>query len=422
MDRRTILRRAAVLTGVSGVAGCADRQASTEPTPETATPDAGPVRWQYRVERSKGHQGAPDHCSNCTGLHNPPTVADGTIYVGGDSLAALDPADGSERWTYDTGAPTLSQPLVRDGIVFVLSGFDKGTHYVEQHVHAVDADTGDERWQLAHRSAATLVGATADAVSIAGNDDQVGARGEHTVALDADDGSERWRYETGDVLFPGLATDSTVYVGATGGLVALDATTGDSRWQADEAGRRFDLDGETIYAPRRGGLSALDADGGSQRWLFEPPESYVNEWAVLDGTAYAGTNGGDLFALDATSGEERWHAALGEQVGAVAAGDGTAFLGTVRESAAADIYAFDATSGEEHWRYESADRSEVRDIAIGKAIYALFREPHELVALAPTDGAERWRVTPGAELRDPVIANGTVYLGSENGTLYAIDG
>lgn len=421
MDRRTILRRAAVLAGASSVAGCTNRRGGSTSTTRTPTTTDGPVRWRYRVEQSDGHRDAPDNCINCTGLHDPPTVADGTVYVGGDRLAALDPADGSERWTYDTGAPTLSQPLVRDGSVFVLSGFAE-LGYDGLSVHSVDADTGEERWQLAHGSAATLVGATADSVYVAGQDDVVGARGERTHALNAADGTARWSYETGDVLFPGLATDSEVYVGAPRGLVALDAVSGDERWQAREAGPRFDLIEETLYAPRRGGLSALDPAGGSQRWRFVPPESYVHVWTVVDGTAYAGTNGGTLFALDVTTGEERWHTVLGEQVGAVAVGNGFAYVGTVRESAAADVYAFDATSGEERWRYASDDRSEVRDVAIGDAIYALFREPHELAALHPDDGSERWRVTPDAELRDPVVAGGTVYLGTESGWLYAIDG
>lgn len=430
MDRRTILRRAAILTGASGLAGCSARHGSSmsttptptqTPTPTSMTPTDGPVRWRYEVERSDGHADAPRNCINCTGLYHPPTVADGTVYVGGDRLAALDPADGSERWTYDTGPPTLSRPLIRDETAFVLSGYYDGHDYDDERVHAVDATTGEERWQIPHGSAATLVGATADSVYVAGKDDQVGVTGERTYALDAADGTARWSHETGDVLFPGRATGSAVYVGAPRGLVALDAATGEERWQARKAGPRFELFDETLYAPRRGGLSALDAAGGSERWRFTPPESYVNAWAVVDGTAYAGTYAGDLFALDATTGEERWHATLGEQVGAVAAGDGTAYLGTVRASAAADIYAFDAASGAERWRYASDDRSEVRAVTVGTAIYAVFREPHELVGLAPTDGSERWRVAPGAELRDPVIARETVYLGTETGTLYALN-
>ena len=47
-------------------------------------------------------------------------------------------ADGSERWTFETGGGIWSSPSVAGGVVFVGS--------LDGHMYAVDVEDGSDRW------------------------------------------------------------------------------------------------------------------------------------------------------------------------------------------------------------------------------------------------------------------------------------
>ena len=72
---------------------------------------------------------------------NAPVVADGTVYLAGRDfyLHAVDAETGTERWSVDTGAEMRSTPVAVDGSVYV--PVDGG------ELHAYDAATGDRRWR-----------------------------------------------------------------------------------------------------------------------------------------------------------------------------------------------------------------------------------------------------------------------------------
>ncbi|WP_235028074.1 right-handed parallel beta-helix repeat-containing protein, partial [Halorubrum sp. JWXQ-INN 858] len=73
-----------------------------------------------------------------------PTVAaennEPTVYVGYDGLYALDPTDGSERWSDDDAV--FDAPTVADGTLFVPQTTDSGAF------RALDPNDGTERWSV----------------------------------------------------------------------------------------------------------------------------------------------------------------------------------------------------------------------------------------------------------------------------------
>lgn len=100
-------------------------------TLEAVTPDTGDREWHLEV--------GGDVVSS-------PAVADGTCYVGADAIYAVDAASGDVRWQVDLPEATYwsnSSPAVVDGVVYVGSGV-LGR---EGRVHALDADDGTERWR-----------------------------------------------------------------------------------------------------------------------------------------------------------------------------------------------------------------------------------------------------------------------------------
>ncbi len=117
---------------------------------------------------------------------------------------------------------------------------------------------------------------------------------DHVVALDAATGEERWRYEIGPthrnlhaeasdgpMSTPAIAAGSVYALGPKGDLIAL-TTAGELRW-------RFRID-ETLGAPA-------------------PPYGFATSPAVVDGALVVAIGAGEgraVCGLDTVSGEERW--------------------------------------------------------------------------------------------------------------------
>jgi len=82
-------------------------------------------------------------------LRSPPTYDDGGLYYGegAENTRKYDPATGGILWSYDPeprvyqAVPRLSSPTVADGTVYVGGAVTEG-------LFAVDAETGDEEWRF----------------------------------------------------------------------------------------------------------------------------------------------------------------------------------------------------------------------------------------------------------------------------------
>ncbi|WP_135820957.1 outer membrane protein assembly factor BamB family protein [Halostella litorea] len=166
---------------------------------------SGERRWSYGVE------GSPDSA---------PTVADGTLYIGGDDgvVHAVDAVSGAPEWTFeatvDGGAdPVNSTPTVAGGTVYVKTQSNT--------LYALDAATGDRQWS--HQGDPTTV--VESSPTVAGGTVFVGLGGGRLVALDAGSGEAAWTFAVrGGVASSPTVVDGVVYVGSTAGfLYALDA-------------------------------------------------------------------------------------------------------------------------------------------------------------------------------------------------------
>jgi outer membrane protein assembly factor BamB len=178
-------------------------------------------------------------------------VSAGLIYVLGEdgNFYALDATTGREKWKARFArSACYSVPIVRDGAVYLNGNVlvtpadaNRAARYY-QHLFALDANTGLERWRYPAAPMGIRGGvclsqpvATTDTYFAVGEDDQT------LYAVDLATGHERWQPievrrpvdgQVRAVNLHGLVDAGSVLVGLTSGyLIAFDKATGETAWE-----------------------------------------------------------------------------------------------------------------------------------------------------------------------------------------------
>ncbi|WP_101296503.1 outer membrane protein assembly factor BamB family protein [Halegenticoccus soli] len=403
LTRRTVLSgTAAGLVGLLGHASTSTRAAANRQ-------DAPRADWtQYKADAGNtahvpdgvGPSGAVEEGWSVSydRIHDGVAVVGETVYVGGKALAAVDAADGGERWTFEPEAPEIDDPesplipdvgtpAVADGTVYAnvwFGPYDGGTE--DTALVAVDAETGKRRWRV----------------------DTDGESSERIAPVTVDDGAAFTSIPNGD-------GGRTIHAFEPDGTV---------RWtnQLDTAfNRALPVAGGRVYLPTKTGVEVLDAETGEDGWTALPEVTfeYVPSAVVAGGTLFvAGKTGSGvtLFALDAATGDERWRTAYPSlAIGAV----GPERVYVRVDESDADVLALDCADGSERWRASVDERDVPTDgfALVGDLLYV------GAAALDPTDGSIVWtHAMPvsayGWELS--AVVGGRVYLTS--GSVVALTG
>lgn len=225
-----------------------------------------------------------------------PALACGTVYVSTISeTLALDPGDGAVLWRAGAGAHSgvSASPVAVDDTLYVIAG----------GVTALDAETGDERWQArtGHSAHGIAVG---DRVYVG-----AGSNGSGEIAALTRDGDARWRTtEPGEVYTAPAVANETVYaVSKTGTLTALTAADGSVEWQASVESGVYEPpavgDGRVVVEAGNGTRTmAFDAANGDRLWTYRTGVSTGGPIIVGDRVLATGANTG-IHLLDAGSGD-----------------------------------------------------------------------------------------------------------------------
>ncbi|SEF15403.1 carboxypeptidase regulatory-like domain-containing protein [Jiangella alba] len=226
---------------------------------------------------------------------------------------------------------------------------------------ALAAETLRPSWTAAAGSAVTFASPV-----IAGGRVFLGSDAGRLSAYDAGTGERLWSHQTGDALrgTPAVAGDLVVTGGGLdGGLVGLDAATGQQRWAVPTPGRLTVytapsvVDG-VVYAAtgpsqdREDTVFALDAATGEQLWATDVGTSVFAGPAVGEGLAIVGNaDDGELIALDAATGAVRWTLARERDyfIGGASIVDGTVFVPTTDGDGGGSLLAVDAATGTLRW-------------------------------------------------------------------------
>jgi outer membrane protein assembly factor BamB len=357
-----------------------------------------------------------------------------------DRAASAAVADASVAWidavrfTFRTGGPIRSTPLVHDGIVYVGSN--------DGNLYAIDARSGVERWRFATGAPVT------SSAAWAGGQVYVASRDGRLYCLDAADGRLRWSHRFGAelgaqnywdyLLSSPTIVDGRLYIGAGDGhLYAFDAASGAVRWSFDAGARIRSTPavqgGSVVVGTLAGRVVAVDAASGAARWSFasdgaahsfadqgNDTTSIVATPTIAGALVSVGARDGNLYTLDLASGKLAWRSTHdGSSWILSTAFDGrTLYVGS---GSALIVQAADPATGAERWRFKT--RGAVfapLTLAGGSLLFTDFAGT--LYAIDSASGAARWQFPLGSRsLASPAVADGVVYAASDSGVLVALN-
>jgi eukaryotic-like serine/threonine-protein kinase len=376
-----------------------------------------------------------------------PAIDASTAYVGSTdgNMYAVNLATGDQKWKFATAARITSSPAIERGTVY-FSSYD-GNFY------AVDAFAGKLKWKFQtageHRFAAKhLHGSLPEAETMPDPFDfylssptlsedalYFGSGDGNVYSLDAASGKLNWKFTTGDVVHASPAVaNGTVYVGSWDSyFYAIDAASGKEKWRFktgvdpdthNQVGIQSSAavaDGIVYFGCRDSNFYALDSSTGQKKWSFNNKGSWViTSPAVYDGKVYFGTSDTkQFFAFDAKAGGSpvlslkfTWPIFSSPAI----AGD-TVYFGSHNGV----LTAVDLKSAKVAWSFQT-DGARKNLTALSKPdgttnYEAVFTENFYDNMMV---GIYRLFAT-GAILSSPVIAGDTLYFGSTDGNLYALN-
>jgi len=376
-----------------------------------------------------------------------PAVVNGVAYVGSTdgNLYAIDAGSGALKWKFETKSWEVSSPAVVAGVVYFLS--------YDGHLYVLDAATGQVKWKFATGGEKRYAGTHLhhlepkaetmpdpwdfylSSPSVSSGAVYFGSSDGNVYSLDAASGELKWKFHTGDVVHssPAIA-DGVLYIGSWDTyLYALDAASGNEKWRF-KTGEDPDFhnhvgiqaspavaDGVVFFGSRDSYAYAVDAATGKQLWKFSTNGSWVNNSMVVhDGKAYFGTSiPGFLHAVDAKTAKVIFDLPTGTPVFAsmALAGD-TLYLGNF----GGKLTAIDLKTQKPAWVFET-DGAKQNAAALINADGSI---KFEAVFSSPTPFYDDMVIavhklfTLGTILSSPVVVGNTVYFGSTDGNLYAL--
>ena len=208
---------------------------------------------------------------------------------------------------------------------------------------------------------------------------------------------------------------------AGGAVVGVAAGYAIHRETASDNSAAADLAHMTVYSTANGGIYALRASTGKTRWAR--PLSTSDWLAVGSGAVYASDYDGHLYALDAATGAVRWSRRIS---GNRNAAGGTGFPYPF-PSVNGDIvyiapgtgstYALDAATGHLLWRHQTTSGSTYQPPIVYNGIVYVGSPDSYVYALDAVTGRFRWRSGKGGHASGAV---GTGLLTVAQGILFAL--
>jgi outer membrane protein assembly factor BamB len=231
-----------------------------------------------------------------------------------------------------------------------------------------------------------------------------------------------WRYDAGNDLRSTPAISGAVaYFGTNDGyLIALDLLTKKPKWSFDLGGYPVRaspaIADRTVYLANGFSVFAIDADTGNQRWKFAMDYAGESSPTVADGVVFVASKENHLYALDAETGKQIW---VYKTDGLLFASPSVTDKAVVIGGDDGDLFALDRENGHVDWKI-TLDSGIYSTPAIDSGRFYVTTKNKTTVAVDIETGDQIWSYPIGGSA-SPAVVDGVVYIGSDDGAIYALD-
>ncbi|MCI4328555.1 MAG: PQQ-binding-like beta-propeller repeat protein, partial [Thermoplasmata archaeon] len=323
-------------------------------------------------------------------------------------------------WHFHAGTAINASPAVVDGVAYVADTVGE--------LYAVDIHNGGFLWSWTDPTGAAINGSPAvdpslGRVFVAANDGFV-------YALASSTGTFVWKVSVGGELTAPVYSGGELYIASSNGTVgAFAETNGSAAWTVSLSGPvraapTLDSARDRLFVgDTRGDLVALNSSTGAHNWTYLAGGGIFGSVTVYGSRVYFGSADGNITCVLESTGGKVWAYQTG---GPVTGAGALSHLGTVGwtnlellvGSGDGYIYAINASAGS--LNYALAVGSPVVGVSAAEGVVA-FTAASGLVGGARTyTNLTVWGYHTTAGLGSaPVIIDGTIFVGAEDGYLYA---
>lgn len=297
---------------------------------------------------------------------------------------------------------------------------ENNTVYVayNQHVYALEAETGRESWRFPAEADNGISFYAAPEISadgqllVAGYDKQL-------YSLDPQgNGSLKWQFNSAenryiasplavDAGFFAPNSDRSIYALSADGQLQWTFETQDAQWAAPAS------DGEILFLPSLDhNLYALNGQSGDLLWQQDMGAGIVGRPAMSDeGTLFVGTFGSEVIALNSANGVIQWRKNTEGWVwGGPTYFEGSLFSADID----GNVYAFDAERGQELWRVSTDGAITGKPLVANDHVY-VSTENGQVLSIG-LDGVIQWTQTvEGQAFSSPKLAGDAILIGLVEG-------
>ncbi|GHS96057.1 hypothetical protein AGMMS50276_13820 [Synergistales bacterium] len=248
-------------------------------------------------------------------------------------------------------------------------------------------------------------------------------------AVYASSGQAAWVYEGTNSIIgaPAVFSSAVVFVEADGTVTALRTADGVLLWKhspSSDGGSETTSDGVAIgggkvfYVRGDGKLLALSFENGRELWAYQSEGDLRSAPLFADGLIWLGEQNGKFSVISPESGKRLWGGGAGGAVNTPSVLDGEAYYSSWDGS----VQRIQIKGVIPKWRANIGEPVNTAPSVYGDTII-VGSANGQVVAFKKADGSVKWRFNTkgGAVPGATIIADGLVFVGGGQGTLFILD-
>ena len=357
------------------------------------------------------------------------------------SLGSGSGAKGIIKWTFKAKENINGSIAIGKNNTLYFSSLDG-------NMYAVDSKTGKKKWSFSGKFTSSTPAIAEDGTLYNCSEDG------NLYALNGKTGKLLWKFKSGgsNRYSPTIGANKKVYFTSTNGLLyAINGNNGKKLWHFtpnkllgrivrinDAAHLQYDVAiglNNVIYASAGDGtVYAINGTTGKEIWSSNVGGSIMSPAIGSDGSIYiAGSyydlkskkpSGIKICALSSKNGSIKWKTYVkGRMCKYPAIGpDGSVFVG-VGMMPGGRLVALDGKTGKLKWEFKTGQLHYAPAIASDGTIYVCGGDSSEkVIAVNGKTGQKKWELLVNSSLNcsAAIDSDGTIYMGSMKGVLYAI--